>query len=180
MEEISTQVISERREKIVQIMVNVSKLRAGWLSEKRYELDDVFEMENEDGIIENHQVLKIQHNPYLMIDFVFYKCIKSKKEYIKKWIELALKKTKNTNKLAPSSYGLKHLCESSIGVYVSNHEMKQCMNEMGFKSVLQNGVNEIYNISSNINNVVFINKLGNFYQVKRNYLSDSFKIEIEF
>ena len=56
-----------------------------------------------------------------------------KKEYIKQWVENALTRTKNVNSNASSSYGLKHICESSIGVYVSNQEIIDVMTELGFE-----------------------------------------------
>lgn len=83
-----------------------------------------------------------------------------KKKYIKLWIAHALTPIKTINRSAPSSYGLKHICESSIGVYVSNEEMKVCMKEMGFDLSGCN-LNPIYNISSIINDVRLETKLGN-------------------
>lgn len=77
-----------------------------------------------------------------------------KKELIKKWCELALTKTKAINYKAPSSYGLKHYCESSIGDYISNDEIKEVMIELGFNSDLK--LNSSYNISKIINRVLLI------------------------
>ena len=71
----------------------------------------------------------------------------SKKDYVKKWCELALVRTKNINTRASSSYGLKHYCEQSIGVYVSNQEIIEVMEELGFIKQRCNGVNYQFNIS---------------------------------
>lgn len=84
-----------------------------------------------------------------------------KKEYIKAWCENALRPVKNINNNAPSSYGLKHICEQSIGVYVSNDEFKEVMKELKFKHT--KGINHNYNISKIIDRVVFSKKLGNLY-----------------
>ena len=85
-----------------------------------------------------------------------------KQEYIHIWIDSALKKTKNINLKASTSYGLKHICESFLGVYVSNCEIKKAMREKGYKSNLRNN----YNISIVINKVVFRNKLGTEYNLE--------------
>jgi hypothetical protein len=85
-----------------------------------------------------------------------------KTEYIKKWVENALTRTKNVNSNAPSSYGLKHLCEDSIGVYVSNQEIIDVMTELGFKKKKVT-VNYDFNISKIVNKVLFKNKLGSCY-----------------
>lgn len=85
-----------------------------------------------------------------------------KKDYIKQWVENALTRTKNVNSNAPSSYGLKHICESSIGVYVSNQEIIDVMTELGFK-IKKDGVNYDFNISKVVNKVVFKTKLAKTY-----------------
>ena len=73
---------------------------------------------------------------------------------IKKWVESALKKTKNINFNALSSYGLKHICEDSIGVYVSNQEMIDTLKELGFEMKIIKGTpNYLFNISSIIKRV---------------------------
>lgn len=87
-----------------------------------------------------------------------------KKELIKKWCEIALLRTKKINYQASSSYGLKHYCEDSIGEYVSNTEIKQVMDELGF--IKNNDVNPVYNISKIINRVVFENRKKNIYSDK--------------
>lgn len=87
----------------------------------------------------------------------------TKKEYIKKWCELALKEIKTINFSAPSSYGLKHYCENSIGTYVSNSEIIEVMNELGYNSRVFYGINYNYNISVIVNKVVFNKRLGNQY-----------------
>jgi len=87
----------------------------------------------------------------------------SKEQYIKIWCLLALTKRKTINNNASSSYGLKHLCEDAIGIYVHNEEIKTAMKELGFKSRLWNTVNESYNITGVVNKVVFDKKLGNTY-----------------
>ena len=87
--------------------------------------------------------------------------MKTKKDYVKKWCETSLTKVKNINHKAPSSYGLKHMCENSIGKYVSNDEMKEVMHELGFKHT--NELNEDYNISKIVNRIEFTNKLGKEY-----------------
>jgi hypothetical protein len=84
-----------------------------------------------------------------------------KREYIKNWILTALKPIKNVNKEAPSSYGLKHICEGSIGVYVSNEEIIDAMIDAGF--IHDTELNCYFNISKTINDVVFKEKLGNNY-----------------
>ena len=89
---------------------------------------------------------------------------KIKNEFIKKWVESALKKTKNINFNALSSYGLKHICEDSIGVYVSNQEMIDTLKELGFEMKIIKGTpNYLFNISSIIKRVEFKTKLGNQY-----------------
>jgi hypothetical protein len=88
----------------------------------------------------------------------------SKKDYIKKWCELALKEVKNINTSAPSSYGLKHYCEDSIGTYVSNEEIIEVMNELGYNSRSFHRINCHYNISKIINKVIFSKRLGNQYK----------------
>lgn len=88
----------------------------------------------------------------------------TKKDYIKKWCELALKEVKNINHSAPSSYGLKHYCENSIGIYVSNNEIIEVMKELGYKSRIFYNINHSYNISTTVNKVVFSKRLGNEYQ----------------
>jgi hypothetical protein len=85
-----------------------------------------------------------------------------RKEYIKQWVENALTRTKNVNSNAPSSYGLKHICENSIGVYVSNKEIIDVMTELGFDKK-KYGVNYDFNISKIVNKVVFKNKLSETY-----------------
>jgi phage FluMu gp28-like protein len=92
-----------------------------------------------------------------------------KQEYIRIWIDSALKKTKNINLKDSTSYGLKHICESSLGVYVSNLEIKTAMNEKGYKSYSKSfsDLNESYNISIVINKVVFRNKLGTQYDLEQ-------------
>lgn len=87
----------------------------------------------------------------------------SKKDYIKKWCELALVRTKNINTKASSSYGLKHYCEESIGIYVSNQEIIEIMEKLGFIKQRCNGLNYQFNISKIINKVIFKNKLGKEY-----------------
>lgn len=86
-----------------------------------------------------------------------------KKEYIKQWVENALTRTKNVNSNASGSYGLKHICESSIGVYVSNQEIIDVMTELGFEK-RKYGVNYDFNISKIVNKVVFKNKLSETYK----------------
>lgn len=86
-----------------------------------------------------------------------------KKDYIKKWVENALTRTKNVNPKAPGSYSLKHICECSIGVYVSNEEIIEVMKELGFKKG-NNGINFDFNISKIVNKVVFKNKLSETYK----------------
>lgn len=86
-----------------------------------------------------------------------------KKEYIKQWVENALTRTKNVNSKASGSYGLKHICESSIGVYVSNQEIIDVMTELGFEK-RKYGVNYDFNISKIVNKVVFKNKLSETYR----------------
>jgi hypothetical protein len=90
--------------------------------------------------------------------------MKTKKDYIKKWCELALKEVNNINQSAPSSYGLKHYCEDSIGEYVSNNEIIEVMEELGYNSKKYYNINYNYNISKIINKVVFNKRLGNQYQ----------------
>jgi hypothetical protein len=90
--------------------------------------------------------------------------MKTKKDYIKKWCELALKEVNNINQSAPSSYGLKHYCEDSIGEYVSNNEIIQVMEELGYNSKKYYNINYNYNISKIINKVVFSKRLGDQYQ----------------
>ena len=85
-----------------------------------------------------------------------------KNEYIKNWIKHALTVTKSINKNASSSYGLKHICEESIGCYVSNDEIIDAMIDLGFK-YSSNHINYHFNISKIINNVSFKNKLGREY-----------------
>jgi hypothetical protein len=89
--------------------------------------------------------------------------MKTKKEYIKKWCELALKEIKTINYSAPSSYGLKHYCENSIGIYVSNKEIIEVMNELDYNSRVFYGINHNYNISVIVNKVVFSKRLGREY-----------------
>lgn len=89
---------------------------------------------------------------------------KMKNEFIKKWVESALTKTKNVNRISASSYKLKHICEESIGVYVSNQEMIDTLKELGFEMKIIKGTpNYLFNISSIIKRVVFKTKLGNQY-----------------
>lgn len=90
--------------------------------------------------------------------------MKTKKEYIKKWCELALTEVKNINNSAPSSYGLKHYCEDSIGEYVSNKEIIEVMVELGYNSKKYYNINYSYNISKIVNKVIFNKRLGNQYQ----------------
>lgn len=85
-----------------------------------------------------------------------------KKDYIKEWVENALTRTQNVNPKAPGSYGLKHYCENSIGVYVSNQDIIDVMTELGFKKTTD-GINFDFNISKIVNKVVFKNKLGITY-----------------
>jgi len=84
-----------------------------------------------------------------------------KKEYIKNWILNALTPTKKINKITASSYGLKHICEGSIGIYVSNEEIIDAMIELGF--IYDGDLNYYFNISKIINDVVFKEKLGSNY-----------------
>jgi hypothetical protein len=101
-----------------------------------------------------------------------------KKEYIKQWVENALTRTKNVNPNASGSYGLKHICESSIGVYVSNQEIIDVMTELGFEKRKQ-GINYDFNISKIVNKVVFKNKLAETYNdIYRTYNRRSKTIEI--
>ena len=86
-----------------------------------------------------------------------------KREYIKKWVENALTRTKNVNSNASGSYGLKHICEDAIGVYVSNKEIIDIMTELGFKKKIE-GVNYDFNISKIVNKVVFKSKLSETYK----------------
>lgn len=92
--------------------------------------------------------------------------MKTKKDYIKKWCELALKEVNNINHSAPSSYGLKHYCEDAIGSYVSNDEIIEVMEELGYNSKIINNINYNYNISKIVNEVIFSKRLGNEYQQK--------------
>jgi hypothetical protein len=102
-----------------------------------------------------------------------------KKDYIKLWCSLALIRTKKVNQFANSSYGLKHKCEDSIGVYVSNEEMKEVMNELGFQSKCD-GINCYYNISKVVNRVIFKEKIGQIYDDSiRGYDSKAKNITIE-
>lgn len=104
----------------------------------------------------------------------------TKKEYIKKWCELALKEVKNINSSAPSSYGLKHYCENSIGVYVSNTEIIEVMKELGYKSRVYCKINHDYNISIIVNKIVFNKRLGNEYSNDyKSYHSRSLTINFE-
>ena len=89
-----------------------------------------------------------------------------KQQAIRIWIDNALTKTKNVNLRASSSYGLKHICEASLGAYVSNEEIKIAMREKGYESKSVQGVNESYNISVVINKVIFKNKLGTHYDLE--------------
>jgi hypothetical protein len=101
-----------------------------------------------------------------------------KTEYIKKWVENALTRTKNVNSNAPGSYSLKHICESSIGVYVSNQEIIDVMTELGFEK-RKYGVNYDFNISKIVNKVVFKNKLAETYEdIYRVYHKRSKTIEL--
>lgn len=83
--------------------------------------------------------------------------MKTKQDYIKKWIELALTPRKTINKLAPHSYSLKHICEDALGDYVSNDELKDAMKEIGYVGTKE--LNPYYNISSNIKKVRLKNPL---------------------
>ena len=101
-----------------------------------------------------------------------------KKEYIKQWVENALTRTKNVNSNASGSYGLKHICESSIGVYVSNQEIIDVMTDLGFEK-RKYGINYDFNISKIVNKVVFKNKLAETYNdTYRAYHRRSKTIEI--
>ena len=86
-----------------------------------------------------------------------------KKHYIKTWCETALTKTKNINVKSSSSYGLKHICEGAIGVYVSNEEIIECMESLGFIKRRQIGLNFQFNISKIVHNVVFKDRLDSLY-----------------
>jgi hypothetical protein len=100
-----------------------------------------------------------------------------RKQYIKQWAENALTMTKNVNSKAPSSYGLKHICENSIGVYVSNKEIIDVMTELGFDKK-KYGINCDFNISKIVNKVVFKNKLSETYKDNRVYNPRSKTIEL--
>lgn len=97
---------------------------------------------------------------------------KMKNEFIEKWVESALTKTKNVNRISASSYTLKHICEESIGVYVSNQEMIDTLKELGFEMKIIKGTpNYLFNISSIIKKVVFKTKLGNEYNNKTRHFN---------
>lgn len=102
--------------------------------------------------------------------------MKTKKEYIKEWCKLALTKTKNINYNANSSYGLKHYCEDAIGTYVSNDEIIEVMEELGYNSKKYYNINYNYNISKVINRVIFSEKLANTYSDKCRVFSNNYKI----
>lgn len=93
----------------------------------------------------------------------------TKYQMINLWVDNALVKTKILNSISPSSYGLKHLCEESIGVYVSNEEIKAAMISKGFMVDDCNNLNWHFNISVKINKVIFSKKLGNNYDNKSRY-----------
>lgn len=99
----------------------------------------------------------------------------TKKDYIKKWCELALVKTKNINYNANSSYGLKHYCEDAIGTYVSNDEIIEVMKELGFITTNSKHINYHYNISKVVNRVIFSEKLANTYSDKCRAFSYNYK-----
>jgi len=86
-----------------------------------------------------------------------------RRQYIKIWCETALTKRKTINVKSNSSYGLKHICEGAIGVYVSNEEIIECMESLGFIKRRQIGSNFQFNISKIVNNVVFKDRLGLLY-----------------
>jgi hypothetical protein len=98
-----------------------------------------------------------------------------KKQYIKKWCENALIRTKTINAKSSSSYGLKHICEGAIGVYVSNEEIIECMESLGFIKRRQIGYNFQFNISIIINNVVFKDKLDTLYSNEYRCFNDKSK-----
>jgi hypothetical protein len=67
-------------------------------------------------------------------------------EIVKDWIynNIWARKTpmyKNT------SYGIKHLLQSDVGIYLTNNEFKDAMLACGFKPVDQNALNWAYCIS---------------------------------
>lgn len=101
--------------------------------------------------------------------------MKTKQAYIKKWIELSLFPIRKINKKTPTSYGLKQLCEQSIGDYVSNDEFKDVMSEVGYTGT--NEINPYYNISSKIKKVSFKNTLD---YLKDNNQKNTNKIKIDF
>jgi hypothetical protein len=104
--------------------------------------------------------------------------VKTREEYIKKWCELALTRTKNVNTKTSTSYGLKHICEDAIGDYVSNEEMIDVLTELGFKKKkVSDSPNYHFNISKVINKVVFSDKLFTCYNdSNRVFNSDSYTV----
>ena len=105
--------------------------------------------------------------------------INIKKQYIKKWCETALIYRKTINSNSHNSYSLKHICEGAIGVYVSNEEIIECMESLGFIKRRQIGVNFQFNISKVVHNVVFKDRLGSLYSNEYRCFNDKSKtIEI--
>lgn len=62
------------------------------------------------------------------------------------WAENRLVKMKAKNGFV-TSYGLKHICEKTIGQYVSNDYMKAALILCGFTSYDKNKLNQCYNIT---------------------------------
>ena len=62
------------------------------------------------------------------------------------WAESRLVKMK-TKHTCVTSYGLKHICEKTIGQYVSNDDMKAAMILCGFTSYDKNKLNQFYNVT---------------------------------
>ena len=62
----------------------------------------------------------------------------------KKWVA-QLKKTK-TSILSITSYGLKHMLENDLGIYMTNNQFKDLMLECGFEPVKETDLNWNYHI----------------------------------
>lgn len=67
-------------------------------------------------------------------------------EKVIQWAESRLVKMK-TKTTCVTSYGLKHICEKTIGQYVSNDDMKAAMILCGFTSYDKNKLNQFYNVT---------------------------------
>lgn len=62
------------------------------------------------------------------------------------WIDLFLDSRKNFNRLH-TSYGLKHLLQSSTGIYLTNNEFKDAMMSCGYLPEDPDALNWVYAIS---------------------------------